>query len=364
MKKIEILREKINAIDERLVDLINQRTSVALEIGKVKAGLRQPIYSPQREREVYGRLLKNSKGPMRPDSLKAVFREIMSGALSLEKELLVSYLGPQATFTHQAALAKFGSSVQYLAMKSIHDVFNEVEKGYADYGVVPIENSIEGAVNHTLDMFIDSNLKIYSEIYLDIAQHLMGLGCPPKSKGGNRFSGIKKIYSISQAIGQCRQWIQANVPQAEVVEVSSTSRAAEIAAKEKGEVAIASELAAQLYGLTILARSIQDSTDNITRFFVIAKTFGPASGHDKTSIMFAAKDRVGALYHVLGIFAAHNINLTKIESRPSKKKPWQYYFFVDFKGHCDEAPVRSAMKKLAKKCEFLKVLGSYPRAEE
>ncbi len=354
MKALEALRQKINGIDARLVDLINRRTRIALDIGKLKADHDQPVYSPQREQQVYARLLAASKGPMREESLKAIFREIMSGALSLEKAMSVAYLGPQATFTHQAAQAKFGSSVQYLPMKNIQDVFNEVSKGYADYGVVPIENSTEGAVSHTLDVFMDAGLKIYAEVYLDIAHHLL-------SKARD-LTAVTKIYSKDHVFGQCRGWLMANVPGADLIDVSSTTRAAEIARKEKNSAAIASELAAKLYGLRILARSIQDNSDNITRFLVIAKTFGPRTGRDKTSIMFSVRDRVGALHEVLGLFAKTKMNLTKIESRPSKKKPWEYYFFVDFNGHCEDRKIRDALDRLAEKCQFVKILGSYPRA--
>ncbi len=355
MKELKSLRQKINTIDAKLLELLQQRTRIALDIGKLKTHANQPIYSPQREREVYQRL-KQSRGPLGKASLEAIFREIMSGALSLEKHLSIAYLGPQATFTHQAALAKFGSSVNYLPMKNIGDVFQAVQKGHADYGVAPIENSTEGTVNHTLDMFVDSGLKIYAEIYLDIAHHLL-------SRAG-RLSRVKKIYSNPQAFGQCRGWLLSNVPQAEWVDVSSTTRAAEIARKEKTSAAIASKLAAELYALPLLGRAIQDGSDNITRFLVIARGFGPRTGQDKTSVMFAVKDKVGALHDVLGLFEKNRINLTKIESRPSKKKPWEYYFFVDFNGHSEEPGIRSALKGLQRKCQLVKVLGSYPRATE
>ena len=355
MKELDALRAKINGIDSRWVDLINQRTAIALDIGKIKAKGKQQVYSPQREKEVYSRLVAQSRGPVGKESLKAIFREIMSGALALEKDLSIAYLGPEATFTHQAAMSKFGSSVQYLPMKNIADVFGEVQKGYADYGVVPIENSMEGAVNHTLDMFVDSNAKIYAEIYFDIAHNLL-------TRAG-RLSGVKRIYSNPQAFGQCREWLIANVPSAELVDVSSTTRAAQIAARQKSSAAIASELAAGMYGLAVLGRAIQDSSDNITRFLGIAKEFGPKTGQDRTSIMFSVKDKVGALHAVLGFFLSCKINLTKIESRPSKKKPWEYVFFVDFNGHAAEPRVAAALARLAKKCDFLKILGSYPRAD-
>jgi chorismate mutase/prephenate dehydratase len=278
----------------------------------------------------------------------------MSCGLSLKKPLKIAYLGPEATFTHLAALKKFGSQVKYIACASIADVFLEVERGNADYGVVPIENSIEVAVSHTLDMFVDSDLKICAQIILDVAHNLLA-NCP-KDK-------IRRVYSNPQVFGQCRLWLQEDLAQAEKIEVSSTTRAAQIATREKYSACIASTLAARVYKLKVIAADIEDSPHNITRFLVIGKTEVPSTGEDKTSIMFSIKDRVGALQGMLIPFKKHRINLTKIESRPSKKKAWDYYFFVDLEGHLSNPGVKKALSELESKCTFLKVLGSYPVGE-
>jgi len=351
--KIDDLRKKIDRIDRKLVDLINERTSYAVKIGKIKRETRRGIYSPEREKEVYRRLSELSRGPLPLESLRAIYREIMSAAMALEKELAIAYLGPEATFTHAAARKKFGSSVRYAAMASITDIFSHVERGSADYGVVPIENSIEGAVTHTLDMFIDSRVKICAEIYLEIA-HCLLANCPAPE--------IRKVYSKSEVFGQCRTWLRSTLPTAELVEVSSTARAAELAAQEKHASAIASELAAEIYGVKILERGIEDSGRNETRFLVIGNSSAGPSGDDKTSIIVSIADRVGALHRMLYPFKKHAINLTKIESRPSKRKAWEYYFFIDFIGHINDGNVVKALRELQKQCLFVEHLGSYPRA--
>jgi len=348
------MRENINAIDSKLIKLINDRTKVALEIGKLKLKNNQDIYSPEREKEVYERLCGDNAGPIKNESLQAIYREIMSGVLALEKELVIAYLGPQATFTHQAALNKFGSSVKYISVKNITDVFTEVEKGYADYGVVPIENSTEGIVTHTLDMFVDSDLKIYSEVYLEIKQNLMARV--------EDLTQVKKIYSKAEVFGQCRTWLQTNMPNVELAEVSSTTRAAQMAKEEEFSAAIASRLASTVYGLHVVAEGIEDSTHNITRFLVIGRRYSKRTGDDKTSVMFSVKDKVGALYESLLPFRKNKINLTKIESRPSKRKAWEYYFFVDFVGHCEDQKIKKALLELSKAVHFVKILGAYPKS--
>lgn len=350
---LKALREQIDDIDRKIIKLLDQRTRIALEIGKLKARDRKGVYSPDREKEVYRKVVSlNKKGILPDESIKAIYREIMSGALSLEKSMKVAYLGPAATFTHQASLKKFGSSVTHVPVKSITDVFLEVERGRCDYGVVPIENSVEGAVNHTLDMFIDSELKICSEIMLEVSHSLLA-NC--------RLKEIKKVYSNPQVFGQCRIWLETNLPKVELVEVSSTTRAAALAARQKNAAAIASVLAAELYNIKVLARSIEDSSHNVTRFLIIGKSYAPRTGDDKTSIMFSLKDRVGALHNMLQSFKRYRINLTKIESRPSKRKAWEYYFFVDMQGHLDDEPLKKALRVLEKQSPYLKILGSYPR---
>lgn len=351
--KIGELRKKIDEIDEKIVGLIVERTRQALEIGKLKRAARGEIYAPEREKAVYERLETLARGAIPVESLRAIYREIMSAAMAVEKDLVIAYLGPEATFTHLAARRKFGSSVKYAAAASIADIFSQVERGAADYGVVPIENSIEGAVTHTLDMFMDSRAKICAEIYLDITHCLLANCRPP---------AIKRVYSNPQVFGQCRAWLRSNYPKAELIEVSSTARAAEMAAGEKSAAALASELAAEIYGLKVAARGIEDSGRNETRFLVIGRSAAAPSGNDKTSVMVSIADRVGALHRMLYPFKKHGINLTKIESRPSKRKAWEYYFFIDLAGHIEDEPVRKALRELGKQCLFVEHLGSYPCA--
>jgi chorismate mutase/prephenate dehydratase len=354
--ELEKIREKIDNIDKKIVELISKRARLIKKIAEIKKKKKLSIYVPEREKEVYKKISQYNPGPLPDEYLKNIYREIMSGSLALEKELTIAYLGPPATFTHLAALKKFGSAVKYSECSNITEIFTEVEKGNADFGVVPIENSIEGAVSHTLDMFIDSELKICSEVYLEITHYLLS-----REKG---LSGIKKIYSNPQVFGQCRRWLEKNLPAVELVEVSSTARAAQIASREAHSACIASKMAKDIYNLNILASSIEDIPYNITRFLVIGKTLAEPTGNDKTSIMFSVKDRVGALHDMLTPFKKYGINLTKIESRPSKRKVWDYYFFVDLEGHYKNPNVRKALKELENQASFLKILGSYPKAAE
>lgn len=348
---LKTLRQQVDNLDSQIVKLLNKRASLTLKIGKLKAKDKTSIYVPDRETQVYERIVQLSKGPLPARALKAVYREIMSGSLSMEKALNIAYLGPAYTFTHLAALKKFGSLVNYLAVNSISEVFAEVEKGRADYGVVPIENSTEGAVNHTLDMFIESDLRICSEVLLEISHNLLSQGTMDK---------IETIYSNPQVFGQCRMWLETNLPKIQLVEVSSTTKAAELASKDKSTAAIASSLAAQHYGLKIIAPSIEDSLHNLTRFLIIGRTEALPTNKDKTSVMFSVKDKVGALHDMLVPFKKYGINLTKIESRPSKRKAWEYYFFVDMTGHYHQKNVAKALNELEKNCSYLKILGSYP----
>lgn len=352
--QIKTKRKAIDSLDKRIIHLLNKRASVSKSIGFIKRKLNKEIYSPDREKEIINNIKKINRGPLNNESLAAIYREIMSGSLSLEKPLTIAYLGPEASFTHLAALHKFGPVVSYNACESITEVFLNIERVYSDYGVVPIENSIEGAVSHTLDMFIDSDLKICAEIILDITHNLLG-NC--------KIREIKKVYSNPQVFGQCRIWLQVNLPKAELIEVSSTTKAAQIASKQRYSACIASTLAAKVYNLKILAKEIEDSPHNVTRFLVIAKNDAQPTNDDKTSLMFSIKDRVGALHDMLVPFKKYKINLTKIESRPSKKKAWDYYFYLDIMGHRNQANVKKALQELDIKCKFLKIMGSYPRHE-
>ena len=351
---LDKLRKKIDALDAKLISLLNLRAEATKKIGKIKIGSGKSIYAPEREMQVLRKIASLNKGPLKKKALEAIYREVMSASLALEKPLKITYLGPQASFANLAALKKFGSQVSYVACNSIADCFLEVERGTADYGVVPIENSIEGAVSHTLDVFVDSDLKICSQIILDVSHNLLA-NCA-KNK-------IHKVYSNPYVFGQCRIWLQKNLPDAQLVDVSSTTRAAEIAKKEKNSAAIASLLASKIYGVNVLASGIQDSLHNVTRFLVVGKNVAVRTGHDKTSLLFSIQDHVGALYETLLPFRKYKVNLTKIESRPSKKKAWEYYFFVDIAGHQDDDKVKKALKELERRCTYLKILGSYPVGE-
>ena len=357
MSELKMLRKKIDQIDRKILGLLNERAKVTLNIGNLKSKKTKPSFSPDREAQIYEKLTEaNKRGLLKDSTIKAIYREIMSGSLSLQNPPKIAYLGPEATFAHIAALKKFGKSLKYIKCDSIADVFTEVERDRADYGVVPIENSTEGAVNYTLDMFIDSELKICSEAYLPIKHTLMS-----RSK---KVSSIERVYSHQQVFAQCRRWLETNLPQAKLIPVASTTDAAGLYMGHRDSAAIASELAAERYNLKILARSIEDSPHNITRFLIIGKQETQPTGRDKTSIVFSMKDRVGALHDVLVPFKRNNINLTKIESRPSKKKPWKYYFFVDLQSHIENKAAKQALRGLQRHCIYLKVLGSYPAAKD
>lgn len=347
-------RKAIDKLDAQIVRLLNERTRHVLAIGEIKHKAGEEFYVPARERAVLQRICKLNQGPMTDEQLRAVYREVMSSALALEKTLTITYLGPEATFTHQAAIKRFGSSLSYAAQKTIADVFNEVSKHRADYGVVPVENSTEGVVTHTLDMFVESDLKIVSQIVLRIQQCLMSNS--PRAQ-------IKKLYAHPQSLAQCRGWIQNNLPRVEIVETSSNARSAEMAAKEKNTAAIGGLLAAEKYKLRVLEQDIQDNAANATRFLVLGRQCSPPTGSDRTSLMVSISDKVGALHHALAAFRRYRINLTKIESRPSKRKAWEYFFFIDCDGHQHDQKVAKAITHLEQECSYVKVLGSYPNAE-
>jgi len=349
---LENIRKKIDQLDEQIIELLTDRTKLALEIGKLKQAKDSEAYAPARESEIYRKIDSLAKGPLSSDALKAIYREIMSASLALEKPISVAYLGPEATFTHLASLSKFGSSVRYVPCTSITEVFAEVDRKRVGYGVIPIENSIEGAVSHSLDMFIDSDLRICSEILFEISHNLMA-NCSMKQ--------IKRIYSKAEVFGQCRLWLETNMPRVELIETSSTSQAAHRAREEDGSGAIASKLAATLYNLTILAEGIEDLAHNVTRFLVMGRQVAARTGRDKTSVVVSIKDKVGALYEMLDPIRKNRVNMTKIESRPSKKKAWDYYFFIDMEGHVEDLRVKKTLKAIENRVRFLKVLGSYPQ---
>ncbi len=347
-------RKEIDRIDDEILRLLNERSKSVIEIGKLKKqkDADANLHTPAREAAIIDRLMRQSRGPFPTEAIRSVYREIMSASLSLEGPQKVAYLGPRATFTHMACMQKFGSSAQYVPVNSIKDVFSEVERGRAHFGVVPIENTTEGVVNYTLDMFIDSNLLIYGEVLQEVSHHLL-------SKSGV-VDEMTKIYSHPHAIAQCRNWLETNLPHVLVSEVASTARAAEICADDPSAGAIASELAAQLYGLKVIESRIEDNMNNFTRFLVLSQKPPERTGKDKTSLMLSVKDKVGALYDLLRPFASHGLNMTKIESRPSRRKAWEYIFFVDVEGHMEEERVKKAIEEIKGRCLFMKVLGSYP----
>ncbi len=351
---IEECRKEIDRCDNEILRLLNERSQYVMEIGHAKREVdpNALLHTPGREAAIVDRLTKLNTGPFPNDAIRPVYREIMSASLSLEGTQTVAYLGPPATFTHIAALGKFGESAQYMPVSGIKEVFDEVERGRAIYGVVPIENSTEGVVNYTLDMFIDSNLMIYGEVEQEVSHHLM-------SKA-NALEDIKKVYSHPQALAQCRNWLDTHLPNVEVGETPSTSRAAERCVEDPTAAAIASELAADIYGLQILKSRIEDNIHNFTRFLVLCKHASDPTGKDKTSIMLSVKDKAGALYDLLRPFASNGISMTKIESRPSRRKAWEYIFFVDVEGHINEDRIRRTIDEIKPRCLFLKILGSYP----
>jgi chorismate mutase/prephenate dehydratase len=352
---LDDLRSEIDDLDKQLVALLNKRASLALEVGQLKHRDRSEIYVPSREKEVFDHLKSINQGPLKDESLVAIYREIMSASISLEADVRIAYLGPDATFSHQAARSRFGASVKYLPLDTIEGVFTEVEAGRAEYGVVPIENSIRGPVGETLDCLADTTLHICSEMLLDINQCVMA-SCS--------LDEVQTLYGHPQSLGQCRNWIRAHLPSADLVSVTSTSKAAEKAASDPTGAAIASELAAELHTIPLVEKGIQDRSNNRTRFLVIGRQSAQPSGNDKTSIIFSVKHSAGSLYSALESFRDHALNMTKIESRPSGSVDWQYWFYVDVEGHQDDANVAGALSDMADHCTRLHVLGSYPRAAE
>lgn len=355
MSELKKLREEIDRIDEEILNLLNKRAGIVIDVARIKRKENARFYSPEREKEILQRLISINKGPFPNSAIKPLFREILSASLSLEQPLKVAYFGPVATFTHLAAMRYFGSSANFIPVEGIKDVFESVYSGQAEYGVVPVENSNEGVVSYTLDMFMDYDLKISGEMMLKISHNLL-------SRSGDK-AKIRKIYSHPQPTAQCRKWLERNMPGIPILESTSTARAAEMASREEDAAAIASEVAAKIYDLHFVDRHIEDFKDNFTRFFIISWEPSKRTGRDKTSIMFSTKDRPGALFTILEPFKKARINLTKIESRPSKRKAWEYIFFVDMEGHVDDRKVRNAIEVVKEGCLYLKMLGSYPAGE-
>lgn len=351
--QLKAIRNKIDAIDEKIQALISERASYAKQVATTKqeAGS-SDFYRPEREAEVLRQVLARNDGPVTDDEMARLFREIMSVCLALESPLTVAYLGPEGTFTQQAALRHFGHSVNVLALNAIDEVFREVESGNAHFGVVPVENSTEGVISHTLDIFMRSDLKICGEVQLRVHHHLMSQHTD--------LNKINKVVSHQQSLAQCREWLDANLPNIERVAVSSNAEAARLAANEKKVAAIAGESAATIYSLNTLASNIEDEPDNTTRFFVVGPIETASTGNDKTSLLLSGKNKPGALHDLLGILAKHGINMTRIESRPSRQAAWEYVFFLDLQGHAQDENVSKVLSELKSDASLFKLLGSYP----
>jgi chorismate mutase / prephenate dehydratase len=349
---LENSRKRIDEIDRKILELLNERGKIAIEISKLKQENSFNIYDPAREREIERNIKKANPGPLSTDSVLSIFREIISGCRSLQGPIKVAYLGPEGTFSHQVAFREFGSSAELVPVRSVEDVFEEVKKERASFGVVPVENSVEGSVGSVLDAFLKSDLRVSSELFQRISLFLL-------SKTGD-IEDIEVVASHPQPLGQSKRWLSEYLKHVEFRETPSTAKAAQIASRDKKIAAVAGEFAASIYRLKIVERHIEDSPENTTRFWVIGREYCRLTGADKTSIVFSLKHEPGALQNALLPFAESNINLTKIESRPSKERPWEYAFFVDFEGHVFDKKIESVLSRVQDNCVSLRVLGSYP----
>ncbi len=351
---LDKLRQQINDLDVELVNLLNERAQVVIDVGKLKNKTGGQIYAPDREKDVFARISEVNNGPLPDKCLIAIWRELMSGSFFLERPLRIGYLGPDGSFSHTAAMLKFGQSVEYEGLTDIFSIFDEVSKGHCDLGIVPIENTTGGGVIETLDALIESNVKVCSEVLMAIHHNLLA-NCP--------LNQIEKIYSKPEIFAQCRKWLSATFKDAEIISVTSSARAAQMAAAELHVAAIGSAVAAELYDLKIVCEHIEDITNNITRFLVIGAEDAKPTGEDKTAILFSTSHKAGALADVLNVLKKYNINLTNIESRPSKKREWEYYFFMDFLGHRLDENVQKGIEEAREHCLQLSILGSFPKAK-
>ena len=353
---LETFRQEIDSIDRQLIQLISSRAELAQKVATVKVNGQGEanFYRPDREANILKRVLEHNKGPLSGEEMARLIREVMSACLALEQRLQVAFLGPAGTFTEEATYKHFGHSISTLSASSIDDVFREVESDNADYGVVPIENSTQGIVNSTLDMFMESTLKIVGEVELRIHQHLLS--------NVEKLSEIQVLYSHQQSLAQCKKWLETNLPGVKRVPVSSNADAAQRAYAEPHAAAIASATAAEEYKLTIHNKNIEDSPDNTTRFLIIGKQEVQQTGDDKTTLLISARNKPGALFSLLQPLARNNVSMTRIESRPSHCVNWEYVFFLDLEGHIDRAGIKESLDELKAEADLLKVLGSYPRA--
>ena len=354
-RRIQSLRDEIDAIDDKILELLGERAQRNAEVGALKSESSETVYVPSRELEIFERLERKNSGLFPTHAIRNVYREILSACRSIQKGVRVAYLGPQGTYTHQAAIQQFGRTGEFSPAVTIADIFAEVEAGGSEYGVVPVENSTEGVVSNTLDLLVDSRLSISAEIHVPIRHELL-------SRSG-RMQDIKQVYSHPQGLAQCRQWLEMNLPGVSQGSTGSTAQAAERASRDPSAAAIAGAVAAQLYELQVVASGIEDYKGNTTRFLVLSKKAPARSSRDITSILFSTRrDEAGTLYKALEPFALNHVNLTRIESRPTKVRAWEYVFFCDFEGHVEDRPVALAIEALVQRCDFVKVLGSYPRA--
>jgi len=353
------IRERIDAVDRQIQSLINERARYAQQVGISKGEMATAVdyYRPEREAEVLRAVLERNEGPLRNEEMLRLFREIMSACLAQQEPLKIGFLGPEGTFTQTAVYKHFGHSVRGLPFSTIDEVFQEVECGAADFGVVPIENSTEGTVNHTLDMFITSPLKVGGEIELRIEQHLMG------NNGG--LEAIERVCAHEQSLAQCRGWLREFLPHVELIGVSSNAAGARRARDEKGTAAIGGEAAAEVYDLNIMVNNIEDRSDNSTRFLVVGRELLAPSGNDKTTILISTSGTVGGagvLHALLQPFSKHNVSMSRIESRPSQRKNWDYVFFIDVEGHAEESPLDEALAELKENSSLFRIVGAYPKA--
>ncbi|KKL86504.1 hypothetical protein LCGC14_1944070 [marine sediment metagenome] len=350
------LRSRIDELDARIVELLNARAQVVVDVGKVKQAGGGQIYAPDRERAVLDRIAELNQGPLPPKTLRAIYRELMSGSFALERPLRIGYLGPEGSFSHLAAMRKFGASVEYLPFTDIRAVFEETGKEHTDLGIVPIENSLGGGVIETMDAFLDHGVRIHTEVLVEIHHNLLA-NCGPDD--------ITAIASKPEIFAQCRNWLSRSAHKVDRIPVASSSKAAEMATQQPHLGAIGSTMAAEWYDLRIVFANIEDNAANTTRFLVISTGEGPKpTGNDKTALTFSTAHRAGALVEVLNVFRGYGVNLTSIDTRPSKRRNWEYYFFVDFEGHIDDANVADAVEEAREHCTELHVLGSFPRAAE
>lgn len=350
------LRSEIDKIDDTILELINKRLLIGKEIGRIKGVSGIKVLDRKRETEIFDRLTEKNKGLLKPSVIHHIFSVIMASSREIQMPQMVTYLGPEGTHTHMAATSHFGHAGTFVPQINIRDIFDSVTRGTYQYGVVPVENSIEGAVNFTLDMLFESSLQICAESYQAISHYLL-------SNSGS-LEDIRVVYSHPQALSQCRGWMRKNIPNAVMKECASTAHAAQIASSEPGSAAVASRAASSMYNLKILAERIEDFTKNVTRFLVIGKDSPPRTGNDKTSVIFVTSHIPGALFKALQPIAESGINMVKLESRPTKHENWKYFFVMDVEGHHEDANIAEALEKLSKSCLFLKKLGSYPKCDD